>query len=126
MTLNPSPTVLLVVTDAIQRDLIQLTLKRLGCKVENTRDSKSVLPLVSTLHPSLLILDTFLPGSSGLDILKELNKTNHRKHTKVLLISSYGFPEVIQQAKDAGVDEFLMKPVDVDDLADRVKQLLKI
>lgn len=126
MTVNPVPTILLVVSDAIQRDLIQIALTRLSCNVEFTREPKNVLTLVSSLQPSLLILDTFLPGSSGLDIIKELNKTNQLKFSKVLLISSYGFPEVIQQAKDAGVDEFLMKPVDIDDLITRIKTLLKI
>jgi CheY-like chemotaxis protein len=113
-------------SDAVQRDLIQLALTRQGCKVEVTREPLNVLEIVSSQHPSLLILDTFLPGSSGLEVLKNLNKANYLKHTKVILISSYGFPEVIQQAKDAGVSEFMMKPVDIDDLLLRTKSLLKI
>ena len=126
MTANPIPLVLLVEADPIQRDIMQITLSRIGCEVITTRDPKKVPGLLSKRHPSLLILDTFLPGSSGLEIIKELNQNKILKHTSVLFVSSYGFPEIIQQAKDAGVNEFLIKPINTDDFILRVKKLLQI
>lgn len=126
MTANPVPLVLIVESDSIQRDLIQLCLQRIGCKVISTRNPVQILPLITKEHPSLLILDTFLPGSSGLEVIKEINQKKLLKHTMVLLISAYGFSDIIQQAKDAGVHEFLMKPLDIDEFSTRVKTMLKI
>lgn len=126
MTENPTPLVLIIESDPVQRDLIQMVLKRLGCSIVHTSDPKQVPVILSKQHPSLIILDTFLPGSSGLEILKELKQKNSLKHTAVLIISSYGFPEIIQQAKKAGADEFLIKPLNIEEFSNRVESLLKI
>lgn len=126
MTANPIPLVLVVESDTIQRDLIQLCLQRIGCNVLSTRNPANISSIIAKDHPSLLILDTFLPGSSGLEVIKDLNQKKLLKHTLVLLISSFGFSDIIQQAKDAGVHEFLIKPLDLDDFSSRVKMMLKI
>ncbi len=126
MTANPVPLVLVVESDSIERDLIQLCLQRIGCEVISTRNSDQISSIITKNHPSLLILDTFLPGSSGLEVIKDLNQKKLLKHTMVLLISSYGFSDIIQQAKDAGVHEFLIKPLDLDEFSTRVKMMLKI
>lgn len=126
MTANPVPLVLVVESDSIQRDLIQLCLQRIGCEVVSTRNPNKISTILSKQHPSLLILDTFLPGSSGLEVIKDLNQKKLLKNTLVLLISAYGFSEIIQQAKDAGVQEFLIKPLDLEDFSCRVKAMLKI
>lgn len=126
MTANPVPLVLVVEPDSIQRDLIQLSLKRIGCDVLSTRKSEKISSIIAKDHPSLLILDTFIPGSSGLEVIKDLNQKKLLKHTMVLVISSFGFSEIIQQAKDAGVNEFLIKPLDLDEFTTRVKTMLKI
>ena len=126
MTANPVPLVLVVESDSIQRDLILLCLQRIGCEVISTRNPEQISPIVSKQHPSLIIIDTFLPGSSGLEVIKDLNFKKLLKHTMVLIISSYGFSDIIQQAKDAGVQEYLIKPLDLEDLSARVKTMLKI
>jgi len=126
MTANPVPLVLVVESDTIQRDSIQLCLQRIGCEVVSTRNPDQIPSIVTKQHPSLIILDTFLPGSSGLEVIKDLNTKKLLKHTVIFLISAYGFSDIIQQAKDAGVHEFLIKPLDLEDLTSRVKLKLKI
>jgi two-component system response regulator PilR (NtrC family) len=126
MTANPVPLVLVVESDSIQRDLIQLSLQRIGCKVISKLNSEKISSILAKDHPSLIILDTFLPGSSGLEVVKDLNQKKLLKHTLVLIISSFGFSDIIQQAKDAGVHEFLIKPLDMDEFTLRVKMMLKI
>lgn len=126
MTSNPVPLVLLVESDPVQRDLMQMSLSRLGCDVIHTDDPRQVYSLVAKQHPSLLIIDTFIPGSSGFEIITELSQKKLIKHSLVLFVSSFGFPEVVKQAKKLGLTEFLMKPLDVDDFSKRVKKMLKI
>lgn len=126
MSENPTPLVLVVEADPVQRDLIQIVLTRIGCDVIHTREPDQVAPIIAKQHPSLLILDTFIPGSSGLEIIQDLNRKKVIKHTLVIFISSFGFSDIIQQAKKSGVNEFLMKPIDVNDFSNRVKKLLKI
>lgn len=126
MTANPIPLVLIVESDTVQRDLIQLCLQRIGCQVLSTRNYEAISTIIAKDHPSLLILDTFLPGTSGLEVIKELNQKKFLKNTKVLLISSFGFSDIIQQAKDSGVQEFMIKPIDIEEFSTRVRFMLKI
>lgn len=126
MTENPVPLVLVVEPDSIQRDLIHLCLSRIGCDVILAQSPDQVIPLISKKFPSMLILDTFIPGSSGLEILNDLKQTKYFKNIIVLLISSFGFPDIIQKAKKIGVYEFLIKPIDSIEFSKRVKTLLKI
>jgi DNA-binding response OmpR family regulator len=126
MTANPIPLVLIVESDTVQRDLIQLCLQRIGCQVISTRNYEVISTIITKDHPSLIILDTFLPGSSGLEVIKELNQKKLLKNTKVLLISSFGFSDIIQQAKDSGVQEFMIKPINIEEFSTRVKTMLKI
>ncbi len=126
MTANPIPLVLIVESDTVQRDLIQLCLQRIGCQVLSTRNYDTISTIIAKDHPSLLILDTFLPGTSGLEVIKELNQKKFLKNTKVLLISSFGFSDIIQQAKDSGVQEFMIKPIDIEEFSTRVRFMLKI
>lgn len=126
MSSNPIPLVLVVEPDPVQRDLMQLCLKRIGCEILTTTDPDQILTLITKKHPSLLVLDTFLPGSSGLEVLKDLNSHNLTRKMLVFIISSFGFPEIIQQAKDAGAVEFMIKPLDIEVFSERVMKLLKI
>ncbi|MBA3075150.1 MAG: response regulator [Anaerolineae bacterium] len=126
MTANPIPLVLIVESDTVQRDLIQLCLQRIGCQVISTRNYEVISTIIAKDHPSLIILDTFLPGSSGLEVIKELNQKKLLKNTKVLLISSFGFSDIIQQAKDSGVQEFMIKPINIEEFSTRVTTMLKI
>ncbi|MDO9120836.1 MAG: response regulator, partial [Anaerolineaceae bacterium] len=64
--------------------------------------------------------------TSGLEVIKELNQKKFLKNTKVLLISSFGFSDIIQQAKDSGVQEFMIKPIDIEEFSTRVRFMLKI
>jgi CheY-like chemotaxis protein len=126
MSVNPIPLVLLVESDPILRDIMQMTLTRIGCDVVNTHEPLHVSEIVVKQHPSLIIIDTFIPGSSGLEIIKDLIQKNLIKHTCVLFVSSYVFPEIIQQVKNIGINDFLMKPLNIDDFSKRVKTLLQI
>lgn len=126
MAANPIPLVLVVEPDPVQRDLIQLCLKRIGCEILTTTNPNQIATIISKKHPSLLVLDTFLPGSSGIEVIKELNHSKLTRNILVFFISSFGFPEIIQQAKDAGAVEFMIKPLDIEVFSDRVLKLLKI
>lgn len=126
MTENPIPLVLVIEPDAVQRDLIKICLRRIGCEVIIAQDAEEVFQLFAQNHPSLLVLDTFIPGTSGLEIVSDLKQKKLIKHSRILFISSYGFTDIIQKSKDIGVHEFLIKPLDMDEFSKRVKTLLEI
>jgi response regulator of citrate/malate metabolism len=71
-------------------------------------------------QPDLLLVDTHLPGQNGLDLVGELQAEAFLKQTKVFIISSLGYPEIVQKAVKAGASDFLVKPLDTDLLVARI------
>lgn len=70
--------------------------------------------------PDVLLIDTYLPGQNGLDLIGQLNSEVLLKRTKVFFISAMGFPEIVQKAAQIGASGFLVKPLDPDLLVTRI------
>lgn len=74
-------------------------------------------------HEAFLVLsDINMPGKSGLELLEEI-KTKHHEHLKVMMISAYGDQENLDKAKTLGADDFFTKPVDFNQLKEKLKQI---
>jgi DNA-binding response OmpR family regulator len=118
------PTILIVENDPLQRDLINLALSRIDCEVITVQDGQDALIWFENIQPELILLDLFLPQMSGLDIIARLKEDGKLHRTTVIAISALGFPEVVEQAQEAGAYDFLVKPIDSELLIRRVKKAL--
>ena len=56
-----------------------------------------------------VVLDMLMPGVSGLDFLKQTKITTRFPHTKVLALTNIETPRVMQQTKELGVMEYIIK-----------------
>jgi DNA-binding response OmpR family regulator len=117
-------TALLVENDPAQRAIITLGLNRLGCQVTCAKGPAEVEELLSR-RPDLLVMDTYLPQVNGIDLLRQFKADHLIDDCVVVMISSFGFGEVVQQAIQAGAHDFLIKPIDVDVLIQRSRFLLE-
>ena len=117
--------VLVIEAEALQRDLMHLGLQRSGFEVVSVADTDNIQNLLVKHRPSVLVLDMFLPKINGLDLLKKLRADGLLVGVKVVAISSMAFKEVVQQAGRLGVEDFIIKPFDIDDLSRRLNQLLE-
>lgn len=115
------PTILIVENDAIQRDLMTLSLNRISCQILTAANGIEAIHIMETVTPAIILLDLFLPQMSGLEVIAWLKDTGKLCRTTVIVISSLGFTEVVQQAKNYGAYDFLIKPIEGDLLIDRVK-----
>ncbi len=115
---------LVIEADSIQRDLIILALKKFDCDVLSTKHVNEALELIRAQPPSLVVMDAFLPEKNGFDLLQDLKKMPSFADVKVLMISALGFPEVVRRAKEMGVSEFLVKPLDFDLLVARLRSIM--
>jgi CheY-like chemotaxis protein len=120
-----SPSVVVVEPDLVQRDLIRLALTRAGCDVVTASTGKAAAELLKSKQPALLLLDLFLPQQNGIELLQQLRAAGLLAHTAVVVISGLGFSEVVQQAVQSGAQDFLVKPIDTDQLVERVNKVLK-
>ena len=112
--------VLVLEPNALQCDLIKLALTRNAMQPIICENAGVVRQLLAEHQPDLLLVDTHLPGQNGLDLLAELQAEAFLKQTKVFIISSLGYPEIVQKAVKAGASDFLVKPLDTDLLVARI------
>ncbi len=113
--------VLILEPNALLCDLIRMTLVRSQMNpIVCHRPSALRQQLVQHL-PDVLLIDTYLPGQNGLDLISELNSEVLLKRTKFFFISSLGFPEIVQKAAQMGASGFIVKPLNPDLLVTRIQ-----
>jgi CheY-like chemotaxis protein len=108
--------VLVAEEDKVVADLFALSLSEMGCQVKIECRETPIRNAVERWKPDLLLLDLFLPGCNGLDLLREFSQTTTSagKQLPILVVSSMGFKEVVEQARKLGAVDFVLKPVDLD------------
>ena len=116
-------TVLILEPNVLQCNLIKMALQRNAMQPFICEDTATLRDLLVQHIPELLLVDTHLPGQNGLDLVTELNAEGFLKRTKVFIISSLGYPEIVQKAVKAGASDFLVKPLDMDLLVTRILRL---
>jgi len=82
--------------------------------------------LAKEYHPDLIILDVMLPDINGQAVCELIRKDPTMADIKIICISGMVEEEKISELRAAGADDFLHKPLDIDELIRRVSRLLDI
>jgi two-component system response regulator QseB len=104
-------------------EAIRAGLKREGFAVDWVRDAASAARVLPNEPFELLLLDLGLPGSDGLELLKTLR--GRGVSLPVLIITARDAVSDRVAGLDAGGDDYLIKPFDLDELAARIRALLR-
>lgn len=82
------------------------------------------LELVHDLTPDILVLDIAMPKIDGIGVLEKLNTSNTlRKKPSVIVLTALNKDEMTRQAMSSGANYFMVKPVDINILEERILQL---
>ena len=103
-------------------DAIEMLLEFEGYEVSSTVDGTTVLDMKHDL-PDLLLLDIWMSGEDGRDICKKLKQEPLTKNIPVIMISASR--DIKESAMEAGADDFLAKPFEMDDLLKKIEDLTK-
>ena len=114
---------LLVEDDPAMQTTLQRTLKRRGFEVSPCTDGAHALAQWAELAPDIVVLDLSLPGLDGLDVLTQARKSGLR--TPVLILTARGTVGDKVLGLNAGADDYLPKPFDLDELEARLKALYR-
>jgi len=74
------------------------------------------LELAMEHKPDLILLDINLPGINGFEVLKQLREYQKTKNIQVIAISANAMPKDIEKGRNAGFDDYITKPIDVNAL----------
>jgi len=114
--------ILVVDDDAAIVDVLQLILEDAGYAVEIQMDGHMVQHLQEPF-PDLLLLDIRLSGTDGQTICKQLKQQETTHHIPIIILSAH--KEMQRIARDAGADNFLAKPFEMEELLALVATYLR-
>ncbi|MEO6151053.1 MAG: response regulator [Mucilaginibacter sp.] len=103
-------------------DAVEMLLEFEGYAVISTLTGSTVLNLEKDL-PDLLLLDIWMSGEDGRDICRKLKEDEHKKHIPVIMISAS--KDVKDSAINAGANDFLAKPFEMNELLEKIEALTK-
>ncbi|SES82555.1 two-component system, response regulator, stage 0 sporulation protein A [Oceanobacillus limi] len=87
-------------------------------------NGKDCLAMLNELKPDVLILDIIMPHIDGLAVLNKLRDMGRDTNDpNVIMLTAFGQEEVMKKAVDLGASYFVLKPFDLDNLADQVRQV---
>src|SRR5688572_6247100 len=104
--------------------MMALVLKDEGFDVTIARDGAETLKLVESMSPDLLLLDLRLPIVSGEEVATQLAKADKTARPKILITSASS--RLNEIAAGLGVDGFILKPFEIDDLVEAARRVLKL
>jgi CheY-like chemotaxis protein len=102
------------------RVLFKAVLEDLDIDVIEVHSAMKGLKILDETNPDIILLDMCMPMMTGIDFLQELQHQN--KHIPVIVISVLDDQAYIKQAFTYGASEYLIKPVEIDELIRRISQ----
>ncbi len=121
--MDRGPRLLLVEDDPQLAAMLTELLTGEGYQVDTAADGQRGLHLGLTREYDVLLLDRGLPAVEGLDLLGRLRSRGH--YVPALVLSALGNPSDRVEGLDAGAEDYLAKPFDVDELLARLRALLR-
>ena len=115
--------VLVVDDDAVIRQLICLNLELEGFEVHTAVDGADALEKVREVHPDVVTLDIMMPNLDGWETAARLREDPETAYVKVVLLSARAQEADRKRGHGLGVDGYLTKPFDPDELVAEVRRL---
>ncbi len=128
--INPKDMRILVVDDEeIAAEHARIVLDEAGIKAETCYDGQTALQMLEVQHAkhepySLVLLDWKMPGMDGLEVAKAI-RNQYDKETTVIILTSFNWDEILDEAMHIGVDGFLAKPLFASNVLDEFERIAR-
>ncbi len=114
--------ILIIEDDDLILKMLRRSLVYEGYQVDTAVDGEGGLNLLRDNKPALVILDWMLPGMDGLEVCRRMREMGNQP---VLMLTAKDTLEDRVQGLDAGADDYLVKPFELDELLARIRALLR-
>ncbi len=114
---------MVVEDDANARKLMEAVLKRAEYTVTTAENGIAALAVLDREHIDLIILDIMMPGMDGYQLTRELRAANYT--LPILMVTAKQLPEDMKRGFLAGTDDYMIKPVDMEEMLLRIRALLR-
>lgn len=116
--------ILIAEDSGVFRLLVKKTLQGSSYEVLEAADGEAALDLAREHHPTLVFLDVVMKGMSGIDVCRILKQDPKTRDAIVVMLTAKADDAHIQQARDAGADDYFTKPFSPKGLLQKVDEVL--
>ncbi|HZJ60000.1 MAG TPA: response regulator [Chitinophagaceae bacterium] len=120
--MNKKEKILVLDDDPDIGTMIKMMLEYKGYSVTVSDRAEQANEILRTDEVDLIIMDMLLSGVNGTDLCSELKKDSSLSHTPVIMISAH--PNAKEICLQAGADEFISKPFDMQDILSKIDHLI--
>lgn len=127
--LRPAHFSVLIVDDQhFYCSLLNEILRAMGItKLEIAHNGKEALQCVERSTPDVIICDWVMPEMNGLELVKKIRRSKNERLRQVpmIMVTSNNLRSQIEEARNAGVDTFILKPISTKAVFDRLKEVVE-
>ncbi|KAF0159074.1 MAG: response regulator receiver [Syntrophaceae bacterium] len=125
--MNPlKPAILCVDDEEANRKLLEKLLVPRGYVVVSAADGKEALLKIKSQAIDLVLLDIIMPGMNGFEVCRQIKEDQKFRNIPVIMITASILKQDRIRGIEAGAEEFLSKPFDLEEVLARIKMLLKM
>jgi DNA-binding response OmpR family regulator len=119
-------TILIVDDDPSSLDIVRTYLEAKGFNVATAINGQEALSKLEQVRPSLVLLDVMMPGMDGWEVARVIKNHPHYGNTRVMMLTARSDFADKHEGLRAGADDYVVKPVQLDDLVQRVYRNLQV
>lgn len=112
------PAILVVDDDESIGTMLKMILEHKGFRVIVNQDARNLDKLIAADPVNLVLLDQLINGIKGTDVCAQLKSSNATKHIPIIMMTA--LPGMEKQCFEAGADDFIAKPFEMDMLLEKV------
>ena len=112
----PNPVVLIVEDHDDTREMLQVLLNVLGCRVLAAANGDEAIGLAEKIHPDLILMDMKMPRLDGLTLTRLIRSHPTLNRVPIVAVTGIVSPQFHREALDAGCNHCLDKPIDFERL----------
>ena len=106
------------------RGMLKVLLESERFRVLEAATGAEALDVLKGQRPDVILMDLALPGFDGFETIRRIRAIDGFQNTPILVLTAYTGPSTYETALRAGSDYFMAKPIDFDELAGLLKQVL--
>jgi len=119
-------TILLIEDNELNRKLVRVMLQIDKYQILEAEDAETGIQLAQEYNPDLILMDIQLPGMGGLSATRIIKKDSLLKGIPVIALTSYAMQGDEEEAREAGCDDYITKPIDRQRFLEAVTHFLKL
>jgi len=123
---NINKQILLVDDTEFNREYIKECLRDYSCKIYEAKNGKEAIEAISQVNFDLVLLDYMLPDFNGDKVLREIRKKYSTSELPVIVVSAQDDMKNVQELIKIGMNDYIVKPVQVNLLLNKMNKLLNI